>query len=44
MKKVTKSIKISPEIWKEVKIHVAKTDTDISSFIESSIKKSLKKK
>lgn len=41
MKRVTKSIKINPELWKEVKIHVAKTDTDISSFIESIIKKSL---
>ena len=44
MKRVTKSIKINPELWKEVKIHVAKTDTDISSFIEIAIKKSLKKK
>ena len=44
MKRVTKSIKIKPELWREVKIHVAKIDTNISSFIESAIKKSLKSK
>ncbi|KKM68971.1 hypothetical protein LCGC14_1455590 [marine sediment metagenome] len=44
MKRVTKSIKINPELWREIKIHVAKIDTDISSFVESAIKKALKSK
>lgn len=44
MKRVTKSIKINPSLWKKVKIHVAETDTDISSFIESLIEGKLGKK
>jgi predicted transcriptional regulator len=44
MTKTTKSIRIDDALWKEVKIHVAQTDDDISSFIEDSIRDKLKKK
>lgn len=44
MSKITKSIRVDAEVWKEVKIHVAKTDDDISSFIECAIKEKLSKK
>lgn len=44
MKRVTKSIKINPSLWKEVKVHVAKTGINISDFIEGLIKKALRKK
>ena len=44
MTKTTKSIRIEDSLWKEVKVHVAKTDTDISSFIEDAIKDKLNKK
>ena len=44
MKRVTKSLKIDPELWKEVKVHCAKEDIDISVYIENMIKKDLKKK
>jgi len=41
--KVTQSIRISPELWKNVKVHVAKTDTNISSFVEQALEEKLKK-
>jgi hypothetical protein len=41
--KITKSFRVSPDLWKEVKIHVAKGETDISSFIEDALKEKLKK-
>jgi post-segregation antitoxin (ccd killing protein) len=41
--KTTQSIRVSPELWKEVKVHVAKTETNISSFIEQALKNELKK-
>ena len=44
MPKITKSFRVEPNLWKEVKIHVAKTDIDISSFIEVAIKEKLNKK
>jgi len=45
MPKITKSIRVDSELWKEVKIHVAKSDEiDISSFIEQAIKEKLNKK
>ena len=44
MSKITKSIRVDDGLWKEVKIHVAQTDGDISSFVESAIKDKLKKK
>jgi hypothetical protein len=42
MPKVTKSIRIDDELWKKVKIYVAKNETDISSFMEEVIKGKLK--
>ncbi|MDO8563804.1 MAG: ribbon-helix-helix protein, CopG family [Nanoarchaeota archaeon] len=42
--KTTQSIRISPDLWKEVKVHVAKTDTNISSFIEQALKNELGRK
>jgi len=44
MSKTTKSFRVNPNLWKEVKIHVAKTEDDLSSFIESAIKEKLKEK
>ncbi len=44
MQKITKSIRIDPELWKEVKIQSTKEDKDISSFIEQALKKELHKK
>ena len=44
MKRVTKSLKIDPELWKEVKVYCAKEEIDISVYIENMIKKDLKKK
>jgi hypothetical protein len=44
MVKTTKSVRIDDALWKEVKVHVAKTDDDISSFIENAIKEKLSKK
>ena len=43
MAKITKSIRIDEALWKEVRVHVAKQDTDISSFMEQAIKEKLKK-
>jgi len=44
MAKITKSIRINPELWKEVKIQSAKKEIDISSFIEQALKEKLNKK
>ena len=44
MSKITKSFRVDAELWKKVKVHVAESETDISSFIEDAIKKSLKEK
>ena len=44
MPKVTKSLKINPELWKEVKVNCAKRGIDISFYIEGLIQKDLKKK
>ncbi|MBS3071321.1 hypothetical protein J4407_03420 [Candidatus Pacearchaeota archaeon] len=45
MSKTTKSFRVDPELWKEVKVYVAKSDNlDISSFIEQAIKEKLGKK
>ena len=44
MERVTKSLKIDPELWKEVKIHSAKNDIEISKYIEEAVKEKLKKK
>ena len=44
MERVTKSLKIDPEVWKAVKVHCAKEDLEISDFIETIVKKELGKK
>lgn len=44
MKKITKSFRVNPELWTEVRVYVAKNNTDISSFIEQALKKELEKK
>lgn len=42
-KKVT-SIKVDPEVWKEVKKHCIDKELDVSDYLEALIKKDLKKK
>ncbi len=44
MERKTTSIKISPDLWEEVKIHCIRQKTDISVYLEELIKKDLKKK
>ena len=44
MKKITKSFRVDPSLWKEIKIHVAKKGIDISTFLEQSIKSKLKER
>ena len=44
MQKITKSIRIDPELWKKIRVRVAETDVDISSFVEGAIKKELENK
>ena len=44
MAKITKSFRVEPELWREIKIHVAKENTDISKWLEKIIKENLKKK
>ena len=43
MPKKTTSLKIDPELWKEVKIYCINKEIDISEYIENLIRKDLKK-
>ena len=43
MERKTTSIKINPEIWKQVKLHCVKQEMEICDYIEGLIKKDLKK-
>jgi len=43
MVRKTTSLKIDPELWKEVKIHCINKGVDISDWLEKVIKKDLKK-
>ena len=43
MQRVTKSLKISPDIWKEAKKHCIDVDIQLSEYIEELIKKDLTK-
>jgi post-segregation antitoxin (ccd killing protein) len=43
-KRVTTSIKIDPEIWKEAKIEAIHRDIDLSELVENAIKKEIKKR
>jgi len=42
MVRKTTSLKINPEIWKEVKKHCIDIEKEISEYLESIIKKDLK--
>lgn len=42
MEKVTKSLKISAEIWRKIKIHCAEKEITVSQYIEELVKKDLK--
>lgn len=44
MPKITKSFRVNAEVWKKVKVRVAESETDISSFIEDAINEKLNKK
>ena len=41
-KRVTTSIKINPEIWKEAKIEAIQREVDLSELVENALKKELK--
>ena len=43
-KKITKSFRVDPKLWTEVKVYVAQHDIDLSSFLESVIREKLDKK
>lgn len=42
MERITTSIKIDPEMWKEFKKYCIDKNTNISNFLEKLIKKELK--
>lgn len=42
-KKITKSFRVDPKLWTEVKVYCAQHNLDLSSFLESAIKEKLKK-
>ncbi len=44
MQRVTTSLKVDPELWKDVKKHCIDLEKDISDYIEDLLKKDLKKK
>lgn len=44
MERVTKSLKIDPAVWKEVKRYCVDNDISISEYFEKLAKKDLKKK
>lgn len=43
MDKVTKSLKISSDVWKKLKVYCAERDTTISEFIERVVVDKMKK-
>ena len=43
MDRETKSLKIDPKLWRDVKIHCAQEEIDISEYIEDLIIRDLKK-
>jgi len=44
MKKVTVSVKMNPDIWKEVQHRCIDDDKEYSVFVEEALKEALKKK
>jgi hypothetical protein len=43
MARITKSFKVDPLIWRELKIHCAEEEIEISEFLEKQIKRGIKK-
>jgi len=43
MQKITKSFRVEPQLWTEVKVYCAKHSIDLSSFLEEALKEKLKK-
>jgi len=41
--RVTTSIKVNPEVWREVKIYCIRKKVEISEFVEKSLKEAMKK-
>lgn len=42
-KKITKSFRVEPKLWTEVKVHCAQHNLDLSSFLEEALREKLKK-
>lgn len=43
-KKITKSFRVDPDLWTDVKVYCAQHNIDLSSFLESVIREKLGKK
>ncbi|MBU0907854.1 MAG: hypothetical protein KKD18_05660 [Nanoarchaeota archaeon] len=41
--KITKSFRVEPKLWTEVKVYCAGHNLDLSSFLEDALKEKLKK-
>jgi len=41
--KITKSFRVDPKLWTEVKVYCAQHNIDLSSFLEEALKEKLKK-
>jgi predicted HicB family RNase H-like nuclease len=41
IKRETTSLKIDPQLWKEVKIEAIRQDKDVSEFVENALRKEL---
>ncbi len=41
-KRVTTSIKVDPELWKDVKIYCIKNNNEISEFVEKCLREKIK--
>lgn len=41
--RITTSIKVKPELWKEVKIYCLKNDIEVSQFVEQVLKMAIEK-
>jgi predicted HicB family RNase H-like nuclease len=42
--RVTKCVKIDPDLWREAKLEAVKNDIELSTLIENAVKDYLKKK
>ena len=43
IERVTTSIKVNPNFWKDVKIYCLKNDVEVSEFVEKTLKKVIQK-